>query len=193
MLQWHALDAPELARLLDLIPREWPADRFVLCGSAALAVRGVRDVHDLDVMIHPSLWREARALAAEHGEKPTTERYATDPDANPAAGRLVRLACGIDFWDTHPRIARVADFKRSIDCSDLFEIGGRFVHVLGLRHVLAIKALAMVPGREKDLDDMCLLSRLIREEEESGIRSWAAVPPPPPPPPPPDPSWEAPW
>ncbi len=174
---------PVLHSLLALIPSDWPRDEFVLCGSAALAVRGIRDVHDLDVMIDPALWDETHALVREHGEKEHFERYAVGSTTEP---RLVRLGCEIDIWDEHPRIANVADFARTLVCADLFEIQGRAVNVLSLRHTLAIKALAMVPGRSKDLQDMMYLARAIDAEEQPGYLhgppAWhaPAVPPPPP-------------
>lgn len=165
---------PVLHRLLALVPGEWPRDSFVLCGSASLAVRGIRDVHDLDLMVRPEIMEETHALVREHGEKGHSERYAVGAGGEP---RLVRLECGLDFWTEHPRTANVADFARTLACADLFEVQGRAVNVLSLRHTLAIKALAMRTTRSKDLPDMVWLSRLIEDEERPGFLygppSWA--------------------
>lgn len=95
-------------------------------------------------------------------------RGVTRDEAYRDAGRLFRSDSGIDIFDSLPRIANVADFDRAFACSDIFE-GYR---VLSLRHVLAIKALAMVPNREKDHADMTALAWLIKQEEERGGVAW---------------------
>lgn len=153
----------KLRSLLALIPTEWPRDSFILCGSAALAFRGVRDVHDLDILIRPELWPGLSHLRGVERE-----------EAYEQAGRLLRLDSGVDVFDSHPRIGNVAGFDQTLRAADLFRTcDGMVYNVLSMRHTLAIKALAMVDGREKDLADMRSLAALIGVEEGQGLRSWA--------------------
>lgn len=50
-------------RLRDLIPDGWSRDDYVITGSACLAVRGVRDVNDLDLLVRMLLWDATEELA----------------------------------------------------------------------------------------------------------------------------------
>lgn len=150
-------------RLVSYLPKGWGPDDFVLCGSACLAARGVRDVGDLDVLIRPELWEVVTHLhfnnAFPAGKKVLP--FYEDPvyESAQLEGRRLLMTGEIDFFDTMPRITNLGNL-------DIFGaatiIGG--YRVVSLRHCMAIKAL--VPqSRPKDVTDMLLLAELIAEEE----------------------------
>lgn len=138
--------------LVSYLP-EWPKDSYVLCGSACLAVRGVRDVHDLDVLIiDPDMWKEVEALHSE-GHFPKATRDISFP-ALPH--RLLRTG-QIDFFD---RVTSLPlSFSEIVVNSDIYD--GH--NIISLRHCLATKALSTVI-RDKDIADMPLLCQLISDE-----------------------------
>lgn len=133
---------PRLYELLARIPREWNRSDYILSGSASLAFRGVRDVHDLDLLISPN-------LAAELGSDLVNRR---------SDGRLAVKIDGIDIFENVPRLWNVTfdDISAETDTFDGYL-------VQSLRHTLAIKALLPVI-RDKDRPDMVELSRLIAKE-----------------------------
>ena len=159
-----------LERLVHQLPTEWSYPDFILCGSAALAIRGVRDVHDLDVFIHPGSWDSA-GLDRIPGIviSTTAEEYNATGDSEVSNQKLVRLDTGFDFFNALPRAT--CSFETAFECADDFKVEGRCIKVLCLRHVLAVKAIAMtVPMREKDWDDMAKLAALIEKEEKLNER-----------------------
>lgn len=172
------VETPELTMLLSLLPAHWPTDKFILCGSAGLAFRKIRDVHDLDVFILPELWETMNEISGEI--MPSSMEYGSlleeDPPLPPhksdVKSGLLRLDTGLDIFDKLPTKANVASFERALECADQFCHLGKYYRVLSLRHILAIKALAMVPDREKDFEDMKLLSTLIENEEQRDIPVW---------------------
>lgn len=135
---------PRLKNLLEVLPH-WERHEFVLCGSAALAFRGVRDIGDLDVLVHPDLGKKL-------------DRQFLDRDQYPWSFSSRLREQDIDvFWEV-PRIR--ATFAEVLAVADDFH-GYR---VMCLRQVLAIKAL--VPERRtKDMEDMVKLSKLIAAED----------------------------
>lgn len=159
-----------LERLVRQLPTEWGYSDFILCGSAALAIRGVRDVHDLDVFIRPGIWDSA-GLDRIPGIVISTsaEEYSATGDSEVSNQKLVRLDTGFDFFNALPRAT--CSFDRAFECADDFKVEGRSIKVLCLRHVLAVKATAMtVPMRGKDWDDMSKLAALIEKEERANER-----------------------
>ena len=184
---------PELFRYLDMLPKEWKRDQFILCGSAGLAFRGVRDIHDLDILILPELWGTVSSIQGEqiHSSEKSYDEESGDDVCDVGVSkvlalqpptkrypRLMRLDSGIDIFDSMPKVANVCSFFRAKECSDKFEDPRKLegdsspFQVLSLRHILAIKALAMVPNRKKDLKDMRLLTQLIQIEEENFPCAW---------------------
>lgn len=164
-----------LTRLASYLPAHWSPNDFVLCGSAALAVRGVRDVADLDVLIDPKLWPEVRELHGR-GYWPGTPRETKDPQSNDGPRRDLLLTGEIDFFDEMPRIAAGVTRQAAFEEAEFRQIpvlpAGRMVRVCCLRHVLAVKALAFRP---KDHDDMVRCAELIYDEERHDRRVPPAV------------------
>jgi hypothetical protein len=156
---------PTMQRLLEYIPDDWPKDGYVLCGSAALAVRGVRDVRDLDILVWPQLWPDVEKRYCE-GYWPKREgtEPAKDGQSNDGPRRQLIITGWFDFFTEPPRIAS------GIGAAGVFRNAeqrpGWPGLVQSLRQVLAIKALAC---REQDLDDMIRLAHLIAEEERRAI------------------------
>lgn len=164
---------PRLFALLSCVPRDWAPEDYVLCGSACMAARGLRDVRDLDLLVRPSLWSQAEELYLPHRDEAKHQAYAdrADPDvpikhgapAMPSGPRqLICTTLGIDVFTEMPRIARVVDFETTFAASDILYADGRLFNVISLRHALAIKALA---NRHKDLDDMIAIAQAIAQEE----------------------------
>lgn len=160
---------PNLYRLLAYIPKTWSSTDYVLCGSAALAFRGYRDVRDLDVLVRPSatigapptdMMEEVERLDRE-GHWPVapelSEAKLENDGALYAGSYRLRRTGEIDFFDGVPRLAPGVTVHEVFAHSKLFE--GR--RVVSLRHCLAIKALAF---RRRDDDDMIALARFISHE-----------------------------
>lgn len=110
-------------------------ENSILCGSAALAVVGLRDVNDLDLLVSRERWDEITGIN----------------DLRSMYGRQIWRVEGIDAFDTLPRLGLTFDqvIKRGA-AVPIHLLGGW--RVLDLRHVLAIKALA--PENEKHTADM---------------------------------------
>jgi hypothetical protein len=136
---------PRLVELLTKIPKSWERDEFILMGSAALAFRGIRDVHDLDVLVTRSLYDTLNTKLLD------VDRYGFT-----YADKLSEE--DVDVFQEVPRLN--LSFVTALAESDTFD-GYR---VMNLRHVLAIKAMIPAPGREKDYADMIAISRLISAE-----------------------------
>lgn len=139
---------PRLRKLLAKLPEDWDREDFILCGSAALAFRGVRDVRDLDVMVRPKLLDKLEHVRRSKG------LYA---DA-------VLVDANVDVFAKPPRLDNLTfdDIRRDADFIDGY-------YVQSLRHTLAIKALVPTP-REKDKPDMVALAELIaREPAKKGM------------------------
>lgn len=155
---------PVYEELLGYIPKEWNPDDYVICGSACLAERGIRDVGDLDIQVRPRLWAEAERLHQAGHFPPGLDSHPVGRVPGPESdfggrdGRVL-FTGRIDFFVNVPRIfALGADevFRRS-------ELR-RGRRIISLRHCLAIKALVPI-SRRKDVDDMVSLALQIFEEE----------------------------
>lgn len=158
---------PRYDELRRLLPGTWPRASFVLCGSAALAARGVRDVNDLDVLIKPDMCDAVRAHFASIGAAPRFENDYGDsttraffaqyiigePDALFPSGRK------IDFFSVMPLVSP----KKS---EAVFAEASTFdgYQVVSLRHCLAVKALA---NRAHDTADMVTLALLIDQDSRA--------------------------
>lgn len=127
------------------IPRSWDREKFVLTGSATLAFRGIRDVRDLDILVHPS-------LKPELTEIPWTESY-----FGPGSTVQSMADRDIDVFFECPRLG--ISFDEVKNASD--HIGGYYIQ--SPRHTLAIKAL-VTPPRAKDQADILALAQIIADE-----------------------------
>jgi len=155
-----------------LLPAEWDKSKFVLCGSASLAVHDIRDVNDLDVLVLPELWPQVKEAfphpiprgmvgvgnALEDDEYPNDDNdhalVVNGVEEQPIGGepvdrqvtRRVELwrVHGIDFFDG--LIRPVANNRQVFRDAVLWD--GYLV--LSLRHCLAVKALGF---RDKDKYD----------------------------------------
>ncbi len=61
----NSVPTPNFERLLALLPKDWQSE-VILGGSAILAVMGVRDVHDLDIIGSPALIQRVRTISQKH-------------------------------------------------------------------------------------------------------------------------------
>lgn len=179
-----------LRSLVELLPKEWDKSKFVLCGSASLAVHGFRDVHDLDVLVLPELWPEVKAKFPDTiprglvgtGHALTDDDYPNDDndhalvvngtEEHPIGGvpvertttRKIELwrVPDIDFFDG--LIRPVANNKQVFKDAVMWE--GYLV--LSLRHCLAVKALGW---RAKDKAD--IVRALLDAADEDLVLSLA--------------------
>ena len=126
---------PNFKRLRGCLPASWSRDDYVITGSACLAVQGIRDVKDLDILIRPVLWPEVEQLGAHF---PKDE---------------------IAFFDEVPRLAHLG---ADVIFEHADKVDG--YNIISLRHCLAIKAL-VTKSRPKDVQDMLLIAKLIAATE----------------------------
>ena len=115
-----------------------PADDFVVVSSAALAMRGIREAKDIDIVVTPCLWKE---LSTQH----SVDIY----------HGVERIRCydRIEILNPHDSVygdkgpVPLADLITEADVID----GIRFNN---LDHLKAIKR---VLAREKDLRDIAII------------------------------------
>jgi hypothetical protein len=131
---------PNFQALIKKIPADWSREDFILCGSAALAVRGIRDVRDLDILVRPSL-------------------MATIPVTKDVDGYTEKFSEDIDIFDKPLRLENFLTFDDIKRTAELFD--GYYVQ--SPRHTLAIKLLLPSP-RAKDVPDIISLSQVIAAE-----------------------------
>ena len=115
-------------------------DHFVLTGSAVLAVRGIRDVHDLDLILTPELWRSL-----------TLPKEANYMGGESQCIRITRSIQAFDFIDVPGRESRfVASAQEVIREAERID---------GLRYQNIGSFLRMKEGmgRRKDRLDLHLL------------------------------------
>jgi hypothetical protein len=139
----RTVETPRLRKLLSEIPSNWDREDFVICGSATLAFRGIRDVHDLDILVRPELLESMRGdLTHRDGS------YASSYGDNGL----------IDIFSKPPRLGSVTfdDVKNEADQFEGF-------YVQSARHTLAIKALVPIL-RDKDRPDMVELAKIIAQQ-----------------------------
>lgn len=131
---------PKLQALIKKIPSNWSREDFILCGSAALAVRGIRDVRDLDILVRPEL-------------------MAKIPVKRDIDGYSEKLFDDIDIFDKPLRLENFLTFEDIKKTAELFD--GYYVQ--SARHTLAIKLLLPTP-RPKDVPDIVALAHIIAAE-----------------------------
>ena len=122
-----------------------PKDQFVVVSSGALAVRGIREANDIDVIVTPALWSELM------------EKYKVK--LNNSGVETIDLDNEIEILNPSQSI-----FGNSsvVKIEDIFENADEFegIRYINLDHLKTIKS---VLGRDKDLIDI----ELIEEYEKS--------------------------
>ena len=136
------------AQLALLKSFDLPASDFVIVSSGALAIRGIREAKDLDVIVTPALWNE---LIKTHPVGLNTwniERVFLDKD-----GDIEILNPAQSIFGN----SKIVPFQKIFDKADIFE-GVRFMN---LEHLKKIKARL---GREIDLRDIELIDRYLTKQ-----------------------------
>lgn len=164
---------PVFEKLLEPL-LNWPQSNLlqvVLCGSAFLAWRGVRDVEDLDVLIPPPLHKLApdgrcisdpvlsRVISFTETRPPKKEQPRLgiyDPQ-----GRVLVQCEGYDFFDSQPRLSGFLTYDNTLKNAMPMKHGGKMFWVMHPSHCIAVKAMVLRP---KDRIDIGNLLRLINGE-----------------------------
>lgn len=120
-----------ISQLAELKKLNLPTDKYAIFGSGPLAIRGIRDSKDLDIIVKASLWNEL------------TKKY---PEENE---RLIKINSTEVYKDWSPWFSNTNEL---IDNADIFD-GIRFVK---LRYLIAWKKAY---NREKDKRDIQLIEK----------------------------------
>lgn len=118
-----------------------PPDQFALFGSGPMAVRGMREPGDLDVLVTKELFIEL------------SKKYPADPSWH--GGKIKAIAEDIDVYDA---TAAPIPAKVLIERADVFE-GIRFIT---LEDTIAAKR---VQNREKDLRDIEIIEDYLKSKK----------------------------
>lgn len=99
------METPHFDRLaMRLRALDLPLGEFVVFGSGPLAVRGLRDASDLDLLVTPALWDEL------------AERF---PREETPTGPLLRLDDGVEAFRTwHPPVGSTTDLVAEAELID---------------------------------------------------------------------------
>ena len=131
--------------LAELDKLNLPKDQYAITSSGILAIRGIREANDLDIIVSPKLWEE---LSKKYPiKKEGFESIET--------GNIQILWKGSFFTDSE-----IATIEEQIDTADIIQ-GYRFVN-LNL-----IKKFKKIGGREKDKKDL----RLIKSYENKKLQA----------------------
>ncbi len=125
----------------------WPQKEFVVVSSGALAVRGIRDSHDLDVMVSKILWNELSKKYPTVKNEYGIERLCPDPE--------------IEIF--HPEHTIFGDAGGILQTQEVFERADLLeeIQFMNLRDLKLIKTKM---GREKDLRDIELIDTYLETE-----------------------------
>lgn len=133
------------AQLESLVRLHLPTEQYVVVSSGALAVRGIRDSRDLDIVVTESLWND---LVHKH------------PIARNSNGvRILQLDNTIEVLQPHDSMfgdSIIVPFQTICEHADIF-CGIKFI---ALGHLKMIK---QVMGRDKDLRDIELIDQYLSE------------------------------
>lgn len=116
-----------------------PKDEYVLVGSAPLAIREIRDAHDLDVLVSDDLWKtlaQKYPINTDHG----FNKLILSPDIDV-------LGDGSVFKNP-----QIASFEEMIKTADIIS-GHKFLNLE------LLKKFKTKMGREKDLNDIELIDQ----------------------------------
>jgi hypothetical protein len=154
-----------LIRLLSSLPASFlnHPDQFVVCGSGPMAVRGMRDVRDLDLLVSADLFNLAPSFGFARPVIATTARYDMTED------RLLQRideTGKIDLFRKTPKLDHTLEeqVERGVD---LFPRIGAMLQFQNLPDVLAIKLgviQAKRPSAPKHVADLEFLARTIVAE-----------------------------
>jgi hypothetical protein len=116
-----------------------PPDQFVVIGSGPMAVRGIRETDDLDIMVSSSLWDE---LITKYPQKVDHGIAKLD------LGSDIEVSGAGSAYDD-PKIASFSEMMASADVID------------GVRYLSLdlLKKFKQKIGRDKDLRDIDLISK----------------------------------
>ncbi|KKS03550.1 MAG: hypothetical protein UU64_C0002G0107 [candidate division WWE3 bacterium GW2011_GWF2_41_45] len=113
---------------------------YVITGSGPLAVRNLREPHDIDILVLPEIWNKYKNMYPVRSERFETIQI----------GNITLLGFGSHF--ANPKICAVENQIKNADIID----GHSYVNLLTLRGFK--KAL----GREKDLADIQLMDQFLK-------------------------------
>lgn len=162
------MKTPSLHALVKMLtPLGWSTSDFVLCGSACLAVRGVRDVNDLDVFVRrQEMIHDVKSLGPHIPIEDHTPLYFHVTDGH----NFIQVGVEVEGRQTHIDVFSKmpflpVTFDQVWDGADSFSFKDAEscildVRVMSLRHCLAVKALARrttTASVRKDMRDMHLL------------------------------------
>jgi hypothetical protein len=118
-----------------------PPDQFVVVSSGSLAIRGIREARDVDIVVTPELWS---ILAQKYGVeiKDNVEIIELGNDIE---------TLGKGSWFTKESLIKPQEI---FDEADVFE-GIKFMNLSQLRKIKQEK------GREKDLNDVKLIDEYL--------------------------------
>lgn len=131
------LDELELLKL--------PAGKFAIFGSGPMAIRGIRESADLDIIVKQDLWEELLG------------KYATCLHENPTCLRIGN----IEIFKDWPNLADKVN-----EMIDSAEIIGNFPYVQ-IKYVVEWK---MKFGRKKDSEDLELIRKYIDNQKQGQKR-----------------------
>jgi len=160
----------QLIELLSSLPAAFLRARsgFVVCGSGPMAVRGMRDVHDLDLLVDMNLWDrlESGEFQNEEGRLGGCSGFVRSEKYGRTIYHAFRAGMAIDVFATTPRMDETHDHMVSAGVERYQVPGVGLVSFQPLRGVLAIKALC--PSKPKHLADMISISQRLAIEEAPG-------------------------
>lgn len=131
-----------LKKLKDL---KLPTDQFVLVGSSALGIRGIRESNDLDVIVSDNLWKK---LVQSYS---VTREWKVDKIK--IADNIEILGEGSVFRDS-----RIASVDELIKTADTFD----GLHYINLE---LLKKFKQQLGREKDFKDIELIDTYLAQNK----------------------------
>lgn len=134
-------------KLAELKKMDWPADEFVVVGSGPLAIRGIREAKDLDIIVTEKLWDK---LTEDH--VPTVNEWGVERATVAEDVEILNPAQSL-FGNSD-----VATMKEIFDTADVFD-GVKFIN---LDYLKKIKAKL---GRKSDLRDIALIDGYLRRPE----------------------------
>ncbi len=117
----------------------FPDDQFAVVSSGSLAVRGIREANDIDIIVTPTLWKDL------------IKRYQVN--INESGVETIALENDIEILNPSQSIfgnSKVIPLSEIIESADVFN-GVKFIN---LDH---LKAMKNELGREKDLRDIALI------------------------------------
>ena len=130
--------------LLELKSFNLPNDKFAVGGSGSLAVRGIREANDLDLVVSDGLWEEL------------LEKYSPvkDDDIGKAGINKIVLSKNIEVWGKFEGLFSAAEQIKTAD------------EIEGIKYVNLeiIKIIKTQYGRIEDQRDVMLIEKYLKEK-----------------------------